>query len=241
MELARRLPYGPRMAQSPPANRGTYAKSSETRSLILDAAIVAFAESGLEGASTRAIAAAAGVNQPLLNYHFGSKDALYLECAQAILERFADGMAAATAPAVAFLAQGQGNRATAHDLLRQLMDALVETLVMGEEAALWAGFVAREMNAPGDAFALLYERLWQPGTELTAQLIRAARGSDPGGEEARLDALLLIANMIAFTSGRRVSQAIMGWNEIGAEQVAAVRRSIARQVDALVADTSREN
>ena len=47
--------------------------------------------------------------------------------------------------------------------------------------------------------------------------------------------------MIAFTSGRRVSQAIMGWNEIGAEQVAAVRRSITRQVDALVADTSREN
>ena len=230
MELARRLPYGPRMAQSPPANRGTYAKSSETRSLILDAAIVAFAESGLEGASTRAIAAAAGVNQPLLNYHFGSKDALYLECAQA-----------ATAPAVAFLAQGQGDRATAHDLLRQLMDALVETLVMGEEAALWAGFVAREMNAPGDAFALLYERLWQPGTELTAQLIRAARGSAPDSEDARLDALLLIANMIAFTSGRRVSQAIMGWNEIGAEQVAAVRRSIARQVDALVADTSREN
>ncbi|WP_369027195.1 CerR family C-terminal domain-containing protein [Qipengyuania sp. RANM35] len=224
------------MAQTEPASRGAYAKSADTRRAILDAAIVAFGESGLDGASTRTIAAAAGVNQPALNYHFGSKDALYVECARAIVERFAAGTASASGPAIALL--GSGGRVDP-DLalvrLRQLMDALVDTLVANEDAAIWAGFVAREMNAPGDAFAILYDSLWQPGTELAARLIAAARGyADPGDDE-RLDALMLISNLIAFTNGRRVSKSIMKWRDIGPEQLVAVRRSISRQVDALVA------
>ncbi|QKG72007.1 CerR family C-terminal domain-containing protein [Erythrobacter mangrovi] len=229
------------MAQTEPASRGAYAKSAETRRTILDAAIVAFGEHGLEGASTRAIAAAAGVNQPALNYHFGSKDGLYVECARAIVERFAAGTAPASAAAIALLADGAPiEPVEALARLHQLMDALVETLVLNEEAAIWAGFVAREMNAPGAAFAILYENLWQPGTELAARLISAARGEHRPGEDSRLEALMLISNLIAFTNGRRVSKAIMGWSDIGSEQVAAVRRSIARQIDALVAAKTGE-
>jgi hypothetical protein len=51
---------------------------------------------------------------------------------------------------------------------------------------------------------------------------------------------MLIANLIAFTNGRRVSKAIMGWSDIGPAQVAAVRRSIAHQIDALVAARTGE-
>jgi len=241
MELGRGLPYGPRMALTEPAPRGAYAKSAETRRAIVDAAIVAFGESGLEGASTRAIAASAGVNQPALNYHFGSKDGLYVECARTIVERFAAGTSPASAAAVALLASGEPiDPALALARLHELMDSLVETLVLNEEAAVWAGFVAREMNAPGAAFAILYENLWQPGTELTARLIGAARGQNEPGEDARLEALMLISNLIAFTNGRRVSKAIMGWADIGPDQVAAVRRSIARQIDALVAARAGE-
>lgn len=229
------------MASTRSAPRGSYAKSAETRRAILDAAIPAFAESGLEGASTRAIAAVAGVNQPALNYHFGSKQGLYRECAEAIVDRFADRMARATGPAMAFLAQGAGDVAQARALLGEVMDGLIDTLVAGEDSPVWAAFVAREMSAPGEAFAIFYERLWQPGTELAAQLILAARAGRGDAEAARLDALMLISNLIAFTSGRRVSQAIMGWQAIGAGQLAAVRRSLARQLDALVADISGDD
>lgn len=235
------MAYGRRMATTPSAPRGSYAKSADTRRAILDAAIAAFAESGLDGASTRAIAAVAGVNQPALNYHFGSKQGLYRACAEAIIERFADFMAEATGPAVGFLAQGKGDPAQARKLLGQVMDGLVDTLVAGEDSPVWAGFVAREMNAPGEAFAIFYERLWQPGTELAAQLIHAGRGGEGDLEASRLDALMLISNMVAFTSGRRVTKAIMGWQAIGPEQLAAVRRSLDRQLDALVADTSGDD
>jgi TetR/AcrR family transcriptional regulator len=52
-------------------------RSETTRATILAAAERAFAQSGLAGARTDAIAKAAGVNKALLYYYFNSKDALY--------------------------------------------------------------------------------------------------------------------------------------------------------------------
>lgn len=49
----------------------------ETRREILRAAGASFAASGFVGATTRAVAARAGVNVATLHYHFGSKEGLY--------------------------------------------------------------------------------------------------------------------------------------------------------------------
>ena len=51
--------------------------STETRAAILKAAEQVYAEHGLAGARTDAIAAAAGVNKALLYYYFESKEGLY--------------------------------------------------------------------------------------------------------------------------------------------------------------------
>ena len=56
--------------------------SRKSRAAILEAAGRIFAEQGLAGARTDAIADAAGVNKALLYYYFNSKDALY----RAVLE-----------------------------------------------------------------------------------------------------------------------------------------------------------
>ena len=52
-------------------------ESPETRQKILQAALETFAEKGYDGASTRAIAAKAGVNLGLLPYYFGDKEKLW--------------------------------------------------------------------------------------------------------------------------------------------------------------------
>jgi len=44
---------------------------------IIEAALQAFGEQGYDGAMTRDIARGAGVQQPLINYHFGSKEGLW--------------------------------------------------------------------------------------------------------------------------------------------------------------------
>src|SRR5262249_58759362 len=59
--------------------------SKATRDKIIKAASRAFARDGYEGASVRAIVAAAEVNQAAINYHFGSKEGLYHAVLQAAL------------------------------------------------------------------------------------------------------------------------------------------------------------
>jgi AcrR family transcriptional regulator len=53
--------------------------AGERREAVLDAALVEFAEHGLHGGSTEAIAAKAGISQPYVFRLFGTKKELYLE------------------------------------------------------------------------------------------------------------------------------------------------------------------
>ncbi len=52
-------------------------QSEETRGKIVAAAVAAFSTLGFHGASTREIAARAGINQGLITYHFRSKELLW--------------------------------------------------------------------------------------------------------------------------------------------------------------------
>lgn len=58
---------------------GPRARADTTRTRILDAAERLFAERGFAGASLRDITAEAQVNLAAVNYHFGSKDELFLQ------------------------------------------------------------------------------------------------------------------------------------------------------------------
>src|SRR5215468_8895598 len=69
-----------------PAETG-YARGEETRARIVLTALRLFGEQGFDGASTRDIAAAAGVNAPALQYYFDSKEGLYVACVEHIVER----------------------------------------------------------------------------------------------------------------------------------------------------------
>jgi len=51
--------------------------SQDTRRRLMEAALLAFAEKGFEGASVREIARSAKANPAMIAYHFGGKDGLY--------------------------------------------------------------------------------------------------------------------------------------------------------------------
>jgi TetR/AcrR family transcriptional regulator len=57
-----------------------------TRDRIIAAAIDLFSERSFDGATTRDIAARAGVTQPLLNYHFRSKEELWQTAADSLFD-----------------------------------------------------------------------------------------------------------------------------------------------------------
>ena len=61
--------------------------ANDTRTRILEAAASIFSVEGFAGASTRTLAATAGVNIATLNYHFGSKDGVYRAAMERVYER----------------------------------------------------------------------------------------------------------------------------------------------------------
>jgi AcrR family transcriptional regulator len=61
------------------AKPSVHRDDSSTRERILAIALDCFSELGFDGASTRTIATRAGVNQGLIPYYFGSKEALWHE------------------------------------------------------------------------------------------------------------------------------------------------------------------
>jgi AcrR family transcriptional regulator len=60
----------------------------DARARLMTEALKAFARDGFEGASTRTIAAAAGVNHSLIPYHYGSKEGLWRAAMSSVLEAF---------------------------------------------------------------------------------------------------------------------------------------------------------
>jgi len=73
---------------------GTRGRPEESRASILRAAVAEFAEHGIAGARTDAIARAAHVNKALLYYYFKDKDALY----EAVLDHVFSGLRARVMP-----------------------------------------------------------------------------------------------------------------------------------------------
>lgn len=63
-------------------------RAVDTRERILEAAFAEFAEFGFEGASTRAIAAKAGVQHPLVAHHFESKEGLWKTVMTTVQQNF---------------------------------------------------------------------------------------------------------------------------------------------------------
>jgi AcrR family transcriptional regulator len=68
---------------------------SSTKARILSAAEAVFAAKGFEGASTREIAAAAGVNISSLHYHWESKETLYFAVFENVYDRIVELVRAA--------------------------------------------------------------------------------------------------------------------------------------------------
>ena len=121
----------------------------ERRAQVLGIAAAEFANHGLHGASTEAIAHAAGITQAYVFRMFGTKKALFLELVGAAFDRFSDGMAQAAEGATgidALTRMGARYYASLADrttLLLQLQgfaacgDGEVRELVRARVARMW--------------------------------------------------------------------------------------------------------
>lgn len=179
--------------------RSAYACSADTNERIISAAIELFGQRGFEAASTREIAQRGGVQAPLINYHFKSKERLYRACA-AEIHAFArvhfDGRMQAILHAV------QSNAAP--EVLMVLFESLVEfslgILLANEKASPIRLFIMQDQagNGPNGIpdETLLHYRLAQ--MQLFTKLIAALCGMSEDDPELRIRSLTLQGQINIF-------------------------------------------
>jgi len=90
--------------------------TAATRERIRLAALEVFSERGFDGAATRDIAQRAGCTQPLINYHFASKEALWRSSVDLVFERLDGALAGEARPL-----EGQDAAGRARELVRQFV------------------------------------------------------------------------------------------------------------------------
>lgn len=143
------------------ARRATRPSADATRDRIVAAAVDLFAARSFDGASTREIAARAGVTQPLVNYHFHSKDELW----RAAVDRLFDQ-----------LDSWLSDRATG---LRGVDEVTVAKLVIREFVTFSARhpqlhrIITQESKADSPRMDYLVDRHVRPIYERTTQMFEA--------------------------------------------------------------------
>ena len=157
MRSARRAVKGRRAA----AAAAAAPPQPDGRERILAAAIRAFADVGYDGASTAGIARAAGVAQPLVHHHFGSKEGLWRAAVEVVFSRI---------PSLPTVAEGTSRRAA----LLEVVEVFVRFVADHPEATR---IISREGAAPNPRLDhLLTHYLHQPFREVV-DVIRAAQAA----------------------------------------------------------------
>ncbi|THD58944.1 CerR family C-terminal domain-containing protein [Phenylobacterium sp.] len=206
---------GPR--RRPP--EGGYARGAETRDRIIEAAYVVFAEEGYLGASTRRIAAEAGVNPPALQYYFDSKEGLHKACAEAVVAHVAGQLSEATQAAQAAL--DAPDRAGAAPALADLVVRLAEVAMAEAETEAWSHFLNRcQADDSGPAFEIIEAGISAPFKSLVIGLVAKTLGLPAADEEARLRGILLMSQLNAFHTHREKLLALLGWEDFAGERAA---------------------
>jgi TetR/AcrR family transcriptional regulator len=141
----------------------------DIRQQLLDSALVEFGAKGFDGASTRSIAQRVDAHQPQINYHFASKDALWIAAVDHLFERLGVELAdvpiptgaddpAELASAFAEMIRRFVRFAAAHPQLNQIM---VHEATEDSERLRWV--VERHVRPLYDATRAVWQQLRDAG------------------------------------------------------------------------------
>lgn len=199
-----------------------------TQLRLIEIAVREFGARGLEGASTRAIAAAAGTAMSSITYHYGGKEGLYLAAADHIAAYMAYEMAPALAAEAGVGADDPaGARAALHRLLGRLLDKMAGTDSDGP-----ALFILREQQQPGEAFDRIWGGVMGQVSHRIADLICSATGAD--GPAARIAAVTLMGQVMAIRASRAAALRLIGVTELDPTTFTQLKARIAANVDAVL-------
>lgn len=214
---------------------GGYARGDEVRNRILLAAIGMFGEQGFASASTRAIAARAGVNPPALQYYFHNKERLHQACGQYIADRIKEHLRDSMAQASAVLQAG--DRQAVAQALWALMETVVDHSSNETEIPGWRQFLVQAAADLSDTTcAFIHNEAVQPLYEMMAGLIALAWDRPARDETAHVAAVLLLSQTRSFGIQLEGALAMLGWPDFEDGRLDAGKRCLKALMLRLIAE-----
>ena len=189
----------------------------ETRKRLLDAACGVFAAKGFEDASIAEICEDAGANVAAVNYHFGSKDALYVEVWRHTFETFMqayplDGGLPADAPP--------------EDRLFARIHALLQRVFDDGRVGQCFRIGLRELVNPSAALEDSRRELIGPHRQQTRELVRELLGPAASNEAVLFCEISIINQCLAVNFFKERRSFLLGRERLSKQAVEDLARHI---------------
>lgn len=212
-------------------------RGDATKEKLLSTSIDVFGRYGFDGASTRKLADAAGVNLQAIPYYFGGKEGLYIAAAEHLAAIIGGHVADLRAVIQERLARldGEGaamSRVEARALLTQMVQRMVG-LFVSRQSESWARFIIREQMEPTEAFARVYDNIMGPMIGMAARLVGTILGDDPASERVRLKTLSFVGSILVFRMAHAALLRQMHWDAVGPAELEMLQRHAASLVETL--------
>ena len=203
-----------------------------TKEALLQSATQVFAELGYHAASLRDLARHAKVNQALTNYHFGSKEGLYLAVFAAMGQQMLGSVSDVLVTAL------PDNREEALKQLLLMTDRLVR-LMAHEECQAWSQLILREQQAPTVAFDVMYEGVMTHLLTRLEALVKLARSPDDPSD-SKLQVAFVLGQALVFRASRAGVMRFNGWDQIDATIIAGIQQQLRRNLTLMMGHIPEE-
>ena len=206
-----------------------------SRRKLVEAGLRIYSEVGYQSASTRRLAADAGVNIAAIPYYFGSKEGLYHAVLDFIVEFYHVQLDEELDRIKTALNDPRTTSEQYLDLLDGYMRALVNFILReGAERAQISRIYIREQLDPTSGFTRLYHGFIKEMREIHEALIANILGRDAHDLEVKLLSQTLIGQMTIFKSSQVTVLKHLGWEQYGEERVTSIDRVVSMNVRALM-------
>ena len=174
----------------------------ETNQALLDAAAEEFAEKGFQATRIREIARRAGANVAAVNYHFGSKEKLYL----AVLEKGA--MERINSFPIVESEAPDASPSGYETRFRESVLNILRRFLSRGPAALLPRIMIRELSQPTAAIQMLIRRVAAPQLEQVSILVAERVGPDVPPDRIKLAAFSIVGQCLFYLAARPLVQVL---------------------------------
>ncbi|MGS6553101.1 transcriptional regulator CecR [Escherichia coli] len=197
-------------------------KGEQAKKQLIAAALAQFGEYGMN-ATTREIASQAGQNIAAITYYFGSKEDLYLACAQWIADFIGEQFRPHAEEAERLFAQPQPDRAAIRELILRACRNMIKLLTQDDTVNL-SKFISREQLSPTAAYHLVHEQVISPLHSHLTRLIAA-----------------WIGEILAFRLGKETILLRTGWTAFDEEKTELINQTVTCHIDLILQGLSQRS